>query len=211
MLTVDIVKELPDITISAKMSLDMGITVLFGSSGAGKSTIINMLAGLIKPTKGSITLNEQVLFDSERGINLPPERRDVGYIFQDGRLFPHMTVRKNLQYGMKDKGADIDEIVSILGIEGLLDRRPNTLSGGEKQRVAIGRAILSSPKILLMDEPMASLDSARKEELISYIDKIPTLFNIPIVYVSHSLDEVNRLADCVATVKDGAVVSLESN
>jgi molybdate transport system ATP-binding protein len=205
MLNVNITKKLADLTISAEISPDVGITVLFGASGAGKSSIINMLAGLMTPTEGKIILDGRVLFDSAQKIDLPPEKRDIGYVFQDGRLFPHLTVLKNLQYGMKDKRANIDDIVDLLGIAKLLNRSTTKLSGGEKQRVAIGRALLTSPKMLLMYEPMASLDSLRKEELIGYIAKIPAIFNIPVIYVSHSIDEVVRLANYIGIVVDGKI------
>jgi len=188
-----------------------GITALFGLSGAGKTSVINMIAGLSRPDKGRIVVQERVLFDSDRGIDLPPEERSVGYIFQDGRLFPHLTVRSNLTYGMKltprsRRYIGFDQVVDLLGIEHLLDRRPGRLSGGEKQRVAIGRALLTSPRLLLMDEPLASLDQARKSEVIPFIGKLPAALSIPIIYVTHSTDEVLHLADDIVLMHCGKSV-----
>jgi molybdate transport system ATP-binding protein len=189
-----------------------GITALFGPSGAGKTSVINMVAGLSRPDNGRIVVKDRVLFDSARDINLPPERRSIGYIFQDGRLFPHLTVRSNLTYGMKltppsQRCIGLDQVVDLLGIEGLIDRRPMTLSGGEKQRVAIGRALLTSPRLLLMDEPLASLDQARKSEVIPFIGKLPAALSIPIIYVTHSTDEVLRLADDMVLMHCGKSVA----
>jgi len=188
-----------------------GITALFGPSGAGKTSVINMVAGLIRADQGCIVVQGRVLFDSDHGINLPPEKRSIGYIFQDGRLFPHLTVRGNLTYGMRltprsQRFIGLDQVVGLLGIEHFLDRRPATLSGGEKQRVAIGRALLTSPRLLLMDEPLASLDLARKSEVIPFIGKLPAAFSIPIIYVTHSVDEVLQLADDMVLMKSGKSV-----
>ena len=189
-----------------------GITALYGPSGAGKTSIINMVAGLIRPDSGSISINGLCLFDSKRGINLPPERRQIGYVFQDGRLLPHISVRANLTYGMHLKPeaqrfVSFDEVVDLLDISHLLDRRPAKLSGGEKQRVAIGRALLTSPAILLMDEPLASLDSARKIELLPFIKKLSHEFSIPILYVSHVKDEILNLADHLVIINMGYVIA----
>jgi len=189
-----------------------GITVLYGSSGAGKTSIINMVAGLLQPDEGRIAINGHVLFDSTKGINVPPEKRKIGYVFQDGRLFPHLSVRSNLSYGMyrrssDDRFVDFDQVVRLLGIRHLLDRCPAKLSGGEKQRVAIGRALLTSPSILLMDEPLASLDRARKVELLPFIDRLSQEFSIPILYVSHSMDEIINLADSIVILHSGCAVA----
>ena len=170
-----------------------------------------MVAGLSRPDGGHIVVQDRVLFDSDHGINLPPEKRSIGYIFQDGRLFPHLTVRGNLTYGMKltprsQRFIGIDQVVGLLGIEHLLDRRPTRLSGGEKQRVGIGRALLTSPRLLLMDEPLASLDLARKSEVIPFIGKLPAAFSIPIIYVTHSVDEVLQLADDIVLMNYGKSV-----
>lgn len=196
---------------AAFQARNTGITALFGPSGAGKTSVINMVAGLSRPDGGHIVVEDRVLFDSDHGINLPPEKRSIGYIFQDGRLFPHLTVRGNLTYGMKltprsQRFIGIDQVVDLLGIEYLLDRRPAKLSGGEKQRVGIGRALLTSPRLLLMDEPLASLDLARKSEVIPFIGKLPAAFSIPIIYVTHSVDEVLQLADDIVLMNYGKSV-----
>jgi molybdate transport system ATP-binding protein len=189
-----------------------GITALFGPSGAGKTSVINMVAGLLQPDTGHIVVQDRVLFDSDRGIDLPPEKRSIGYIFQDGRLFPHLTVRGNLTYGMRltppnQRCVALDEVVDLLGIKHLLDRRPAKLSGGEKQRVAIGRALLTSPRLLLMDEPLSSIDDGRKEDLLPFIAKLPRAFCIPILYVTHSIDEIERLADNLVLMADGKSIA----
>lgn len=191
---------------------DSGIIALFGPSGAGKSSVINMLAGLHRPDEGRIVVRERCLFDSERGINLPPEKRNIGYIFQDDLLFPHLSVKSNLLYGRRRKNTggktvDFDQAVDLLGIRQLLARKPRTLSGGERQRVAFGRAVLSNPDILLMDEPLASLDAARKEELLPFIKELNTRFSIPVVYVSHSPDEIHALTDNVLRLENGRVAA----
>jgi molybdate transport system ATP-binding protein len=185
---------------------------LFGPSGAGKSSIINMVAGLQKPDSGTVFIRERCLFDSTQGINLPPEKRKIGYVFQDGLLFPHLSVRNNLLYGRHrkqsgDNSIDFDKVVHLLGIQDLLARKPQTLSGGEKQRVAFGRAVLSNPDILLMDEPLASLDDARKEEMLPFIGSLSAGFNIPILYVSHSLPEILSLTNTVITLANGKIVN----
>lgn len=183
-----------------------GITAIFGVSGAGKTSLINAIGGLTQPQRGYIHLNNRVLFDTEKQIALPPEKRRIGYVFQDARLFPHYRVRGNLQYGMSSKmKAHFDPLVSLLGLETLLTRFPLSLSGGEKQRVAIGRALLSAPDILLMDEPLASLDLPRKRELMPYLQKLAKQVEIPLLYVSHSLEEILQLADNVLVLDSGKV------
>jgi molybdate transport system ATP-binding protein len=184
-----------------------GITVLAGPSGSGKSSIINMIAGLVKPDAGRIFINDRLLFDSSTGVDCPIQQRRCGYVFQDGRLFPHMTVQKNLLYGRHSDAAMLQETAELLGIEHLLQRMPGRLSGGEKQRVAIGRALLMQPQILLMDEPLASLDPERKDELLPYISKLPERVNIPIFYVTHSRREILRLSDELIRVSHGRVQS----
>ena len=186
-----------------------GITALFGRSGAGKSSVVNFLAGLLKPDSGYVKIDDTVLFDSASNLSVPPEHRRLGYVFQEGRLFPHLSVRSNLLFGQrriaaKERRIGFDEVVALLDIAPLLDRRPRDLSGGEKQRVAIGRALLASPKLLLMDEPLASLDAARKNEIISFIEKLRDSFGIPIVFVTHDLGEIVRLADRVILMSEGA-------
>lgn len=191
---------------------DSGVTALFGRSGAGKTSVLNMVAGLTTPDEGLIEVNGTALFDSQRCVNIPTEKRRCGYIFQDGRLFPHLTVKSNLVYGMKLLSSDMryvkyDHVVDILGIGHLLERRPAKLSGGEKQRVAIGRALLASPAAILMDEPLASLDEERKDELLPFIAQLPHEFSIPVLYVSHSPDEVLYLSDAIVVLDKGRVVS----
>lgn len=183
-----------------------GITAIFGVSGAGKTSLINAISGLTRPDQGRIVLNERVLYDAEKKICLPPEKRRVGYVFQDARLFPHYNVLGNLRYGMaKSMSGQFDKLVTLLGIEPLLDRLPGGLSGGEKQRVAIGRALLTAPELLLLDEPLASLDIPRKRELLPYLQRMAREINIPVLYVSHSLDEILHLADKVMVLEAGTV------
>jgi molybdate transport system ATP-binding protein len=189
-----------------------GVTVLFGPSGAGKTSVINMVAGLMRPDAGCISVNGMYLFDSSRRIDLPPQRRRIGYVFQDGRLLPHLSVRANLTYGMHLTPADrrfvtFDAVVELLGIGHLLTRRPAKLSGGEKQRVAIGRALLTSPAMLLMDEPLASLDTARKAEVLPFIMRLSREYAIPILYVSHIMDEIRHLADHLVIMDKGHVIA----
>ena len=190
-----------------------GIVALFGKSGAGKTTLVSMLAGLLKPARGRISLGDTVLFDSAAGIDLPPERRRVGYVFQDGLLFPHLNVRANLLYGFRRAPADdrfirLDKVVELLGLAPLLGRRPAGLSGGEKQRVAIGRALLANPRLLLMDEPLSSLDASRKEEILPFIEQLRDELRLPIVYVSHDMSEIVRLADTLVLVSEGRVAAV---
>jgi molybdate transport system ATP-binding protein len=183
-----------------------GITAIFGVSGAGKTSLINAIGGLTRPEEGNIILNKRVLYDAQKKICLPPEKRRVGYVFQDARLFPHYKVLGNLRYGMaKSMTGQFDKLVALLGIEQLLDRLPGGLSGGEKQRVAIGRALLTAPELLLLDEPLASLDIPRKRELLPYLQRLAKEINIPMLYVSHSLDEILHLADKVMVLESGEV------
>ncbi len=185
-----------------------GITAIFGRSGAGKTSLINAISGLKQLDKGLISVSGTTLFDSQNGINLPTHKRNVGYVFQESRLFPHMKVAANLKYGMKsvDK-AHFEEIVSLLSLGSLLDRYPARLSGGEKQRVAIGRALLSKPSILLMDEPLASLDLPRKREVMPFLENLSESVQIPIIYVTHSLNEILRLANHLVIIDQGKVIS----
>jgi len=211
-LSLNVQRRRGDFTIDVKIDAGPGITTLFGKSGAGKSTIVAMLAGLIKPDSGHIRVDGHTLFDSTQGIDIAPERRHVGYVFQDARLFPHMNVAQNLRYGLgrldADKRAETyARVVDLLGLEGLRQRRPANLSGGEKQRVAIGRALLSNPRILLMDEPLASLDAARKSEILPYIERLATDFDLPVVYVSHAVEEVVRLSDTLVLISNGQVAA----
>ena len=187
------------------------LTCLFGRSGAGKTTLVNAIAGLVRPQQGRIAVDGAVLVDTRSGVFMPPHRRRIGYVFQEGRLFPHLSVRHNLLFGRwfvhGEGGPDLAAVVELLGIGPLLDRRPATLSGGEKQRVAIGRALLARPRLLLMDEPLASLDEARKGEILPYVERLRDEGSVPIVYVSHSVAEVVRLADTVVVLEGGRVVA----
>jgi molybdate transport system ATP-binding protein len=186
-----------------------GVIALFGHSGCGKSTVVNLLAGLIGGAQGRITLDEETWFDSRSGVNVPTEQRRIGYVFQDARLFPHYTVRGNLLYGAprNRKARQFDDVVQLLGLAPLLDRRPGRLSGGEKQRVALGRALLAQPRLLLLDEPLASLDVSRREEVLPYLERLRDHFSLPMVYVSHQLDEVLRLATQLVVLDAGRVVA----
>lgn len=198
--------------VAADFTSGAGITALFGRSGSGKTTLVNMVAGLVRPDSGRIKINDRVLYDSEAGINLPPHQRRIGYVFQEARLFPHLTVKQNLTYGAwfakaRLRGNPFDHVVEMLGIGPLLARRPLTLSGGEKQRVAIGRALLSGPDILLMDEPLASLDDDRKGEILPYIERLRDEASAPIIYVTHAVPEIARLATSVVLLADGKVIA----
>ena len=186
-----------------------GVIAVFGPSGSGKSTIINAAAGLLRPDIGRIEVNGTTLVDTQAGIWLPPERRHIGLVFQDSRLFPHMSVATNLRFGMRRAAPGtvrFDEIIELLGIDALLGRRPYTLSGGERQRVAIGRALLAQPRLLLMDEPLANLDAARKAEVMPFLARLKTALRLPILYVTHSLDEVARLADSMVLIEAGRLI-----
>lgn len=209
MLTLQLKQQLGTLLLETDLQLpSQGITAIFGRSGSGKTSLINAVAGLNRPDSGRIALGDRVLFDSERGINLKPEQRRIGYVFQDARLFPHLNVQRNLCYGRRgNSSTDFDQVVQMLGIDQLLARYPATLSGGEKQRVAIGRALLSDPELLLMDEPLASLDLPRKRELLPWLERLVQEIELPILYVSHSLEEVLHLADQLVLMKDGSVAS----
>ena len=183
-----------------------GITVLWGASGSGKTTLLQCLAGLLRPDAGRIACREAVWFDAERGVCLAPERRRLGYVFQDVRLFPHLPVRSNMLFGRRFRGpsgVSFEDVVALLGLGRLLHRTPSDLSGGEKQRVAVGRALLACPELLLMDEPLTGLDRGKREEIMAYVKAIPERFGVPILYVTHSDAERRFLADRVLNLEDG--------
>ena len=207
MLHIDVKKQLGILPLEAHLDIpSQGVTALFGLSGSGKSSLINLVSGLINPDEGVIALNDRELFNSAQNVCVPINQRNIGYVFQDARLFPHYTVNGNLRYGMKNTSKDeFNYIVELLGIGHLLKRYPITLSGGEKQRVAIGRALLTDPEILLMDEPLSALDLPRKRELMNYLERLSKEINIPILYVTHSLDELLRLAERVVLLANGKV------
>ena len=210
MLALDVEKRLGDFFLSARFQTGSGVTAVFGPSGAGKTTLTNMISGLVAPDRGRIAIEETVLFDSARRINLPPHRRRIGYIFQEGRLFPHLSVRHNLDYGRAMCGLPADlahmaRIIGLLDIGNLIDRRPGKLSGGERQRVAIGRALLMRPRLLLLDEPLASLDLARKREILPYLERLRDEVGVPMVYVSHQAAELRRIATSVVRLAAGRV------
>ena len=213
MLDVDVEKQLGTFKLSARFQAAHGATVLFGPSGAGKTSVVNMIAGLVTPDRGTIALAGTVLFDAGKGIDMPPHRRRIGYVFQEGRLFPHLSVRQNLDYGRRMSGQPRDEgeferIAALLDIGHLLDRRPGKLSGGERQRVAVGRALLMRPRLLLLDEPLASLDTAHKREILPYLVRMRDDAGIPLVYVTHTAAEVRRIATTVVRLDSGRVVAI---
>lgn len=192
---VDIVKRIGDATIACHVRPVSGITVLFGPSGAGKTSVLNMIAGLIEPDRGHVRVGDRALYDQIDGIDVRPEHRRAGYVFQEGRLFPHLRVRANLRYGWRRGGADVDEMIALLGLAHLLDRWPRSLSGGEARRVAIGRALLSDPDFLLLDEPLSSLDRARREEIVALIERMRDALALPILLVTHDRAEAERLGE----------------
>ena len=198
MLSVAVQTRLGDFALDAAFEgSGSGVTVLFGPSGAGKSSVLAAVAGALRPNAGRIALGGDVLYDSGRAIDVPMERRRIGWVFQDARLFPHLTVEGNLRYGLKRAPAGpiaFDQVVDILGVGRLLQRRPRELSGGERQRVGLGRALLSQPRLLLMDEPLASLDHARRAEILPFFETIKAGFGVPILYVTHDGAEAERLA-----------------
>src|SRR5215472_2908806 len=213
MLSVSLSHRLGDFVLDVAFDSEGGLTALFGRSGAGKTSLVNAIAGLYRPERGYVAVDGEVLTDSAIGRFLPPHRRRVGYVFQEGRLFPHLDVRQNLLYGTwfaprRAGTAELDHIVGLLGIGHLLGRRPAGLSGGEKQRVAIGRALLARPRLLIMDEPLASLDEGRRAEILPYIERLRDEVRVPIVYVSHSIPEVARLATTLVVLSQGEVAAI---
>ena len=212
MLLVDVGLKLGDFSLEAAFTAPNGVTAVFGASGSGKSSLISALAGALRPQRGHISLNGQTLFEARTGLNAPMEKRGVGLVWQEARLFPHLTVRDNLTYGAQRAAgravrAKFDPVVEVLGLGALLARRPALLSGGERQRVALGRALLSQPNLLLLDEPMASLDQQRRAELCSFISRLAALYPLPVILVTHSLEEVVRLADQVLVLEAGRIIA----
>ena len=213
-LDVDIDHRQGAFRLMARFQSQPGLTALFGRSGSGKTTLINIVGGLVRPEHGKVAVDGQTLVDTERGVFVPKHRRRLGYVFQDSRLFPHLSVRRNLLYGRwfakaaDGAASDFDPVVKLLDIGRLLERKPDSLSGGEKQRVAIGRALLARPRLLLMDEPLASLDEARRAEILPYIERLRDEAGVPILYVSHSVAEVARLATTVVILTEGALTAI---
>ena len=209
MINIDVVKQLTTFSFEFKQMVPcQGVTAILGVSGAGKSTLINLINGLIKPDQGKISLNDVTLVATKQNIFVPPEQRNIGTVFQDALLFPHLRVIKNLTYGAKNINRQkFDEIINVLNINHLLKRYPAMLSGGEKQRVAIGRALLTNPRLLLMDEPLSALDMPRKKELLNYIDTLVNEFKVPIIYVTHNINEVKRIANYVVILEQGKLLT----
>jgi molybdate transport system ATP-binding protein len=211
MLAIDVEKRLGQFSIATRFKTAAGVTALFGPSGAGKTTLVNMIAGLVMPDRGRITIADTVLFDSAARINVPTHQRRIGYVFQEGRLFPHLSVASNLDYGRRMSGltadpAETKRIIELLDIGHLVDRRPGKLSGGERQRIAVGRALLMRPRLLLLDEPLAALDTARKREILPYLERLRD--EVPMVYVSHHAGELRRIATSVVRIDAGHVAAV---
>jgi molybdate transport system ATP-binding protein len=209
-LEVDVQHRFGDFALDARFASQGRVSAFFGRSGSGKTSLVHVIAGLVRPEKGRVVVRGQVLVDTEQRIFVPSHRRRIGCVFQDGRLFPHLTVRQNLLYGARvapraERSSQLAQVVALLGIEALLARRPDALSGGEKQRVAIGRALLATPQLLLMDEPLASLDRDRKAEILPYLERLRDEIQVPMIYVSHSVAEVARLADTLIVFSAGRV------
>lgn len=212
-LVVEVERRLDAFRLDAAFESGGRLTAIFGRSGAGKTSLVNVIAGLLEPERGRVVVDGETLLDTEARISVPPYRRRIGYVFQESRLFPHLSVKRNLLYGRwfapkDDRYASLDEVIALLGIDHLLDRRVGKLSGGEQRRVSIGRALLASPRLLLMDEPLASLDEERKQEILPFLERLRDQSRVPIVYVSHSLQEVTRLATTMVLMSEGKVVAV---
>jgi molybdate transport system ATP-binding protein len=210
---IDVAHTFGAFNIKAHILAHGGVLALCGASGAGKTTLLNIVAGLLRPNAGRVVVDGTVFLDTTKGVNLAPRRRRVGYVFQEPRLFPHLSVAQNLRYGERftpsaQRFVDFDAATALLGLGALLERGPERLSGGEKQRVAIGRALLVSPRLLLMDEPLSSLDDPRRMEILSYIEKLRDAFSIPVIFVSHRNSEVERLASEIAVMDQGELVQM---
>ncbi|MDA9412699.1 molybdenum ABC transporter ATP-binding protein [Bradyrhizobium sp. CCBAU 45384] len=212
MLRVDVGKQLGEFSLHATFASEGRVTGLFGASGAGKTSLINMIAGLLRPDRGTIVIDGETVDDTASGIHVPTWRRRIGYVFQDARLFPHLNVAQNLDYGRRMNRLAADpaqrtRVVELLDLGALLDRRPGKLSGGERQRVALGRALLSKPRLLLLDEPLGALDEARKLEILPYLVRLRDEANVPMVYVSHDVAELRQLATQIVMLRQGRVTS----
>jgi molybdate transport system ATP-binding protein len=212
MLSVDVQKQLGEFALEARFASESGVTALFGASGTGKTTVIMTIAGLTRPDRGSIVLDGEVLFDANKRLDVKPWKRRIGTVFQEARLFPHLSVQHNLDYGRWMSGLPADarafaHALELLDIGHLVDRRPGKLSGGERQRVAFGRALLMRPRLLLLDEPLASLDAARKAEILPYLERLRDDARVPMIYVSHNADEVRRIATRVVRLEAGRVAA----
>jgi len=212
MLRVDVSKQLGEFSLQASFASEGRVTGLFGASGAGKTSLINMIAGLLRPDRGTIAIDTETLDDTADRVHVPAHRRRIGYVFQDARLFPHLDVHENLDYGRRmnrlaDDAAQRARVTDLLDIGSLLDRRPGQLSGGERQRVALGRALLAQPRLLLLDEPLGSLDEERKVEILPYLVRLRDEAGIPMVYVSHDAGEMRRLATQIVMLRRGRVIA----
>lgn len=211
MIEVALTLRFADFALDVAFTAPAGVTALFGRSGSGKTTVVNAVAGLLRPDAGRVAVAGEVLVDTARGVWVPPHRRRIGYVFQEGRLFPHLSVRQNLTYGRRfapaAARADLAPVVEMLGIGALLDRRPGTLSGGERARVGIGRALLSAPRLLILDEPLAALDDARRAEIMPYLERLRDEAGVPMLYISHAMTEVARLATTLVRIEAGRVVA----
>jgi molybdate transport system ATP-binding protein len=212
MLRVEVFKRLGEFSLSASFTSEGRVTGLFGASGSGKTSLINMIAGLLRPDRGTIMIDGETLDDVENGVHVPAYCRRIGYVFQDARLFPHLDVSGNLDYGRRmnrisDDRAQRERITKLLDIGHLLDRRPGKLSGGERQRVALGRALLSRPRLLLLDEPLGSLDEGRKLEILPYLLRLRDEANVPMVYVSHDAAELRQLATQIVMLRNGRMTA----
>jgi molybdate transport system ATP-binding protein len=215
-LAVDVRHRLERIALDVSIRAGGGLTAIVGPSGAGKTTLLHLVAGLIQPDQGRIVLGDDVLVDTVRGVGLPPNRRRIGYVTQESRLFPHLTVRQNLAYGhwftpMGERRLTLPAVVDMMDLATLLARRPSRLSGGERQRVALGRALMTSPRLLLLDEPLAAVDVARRQEILPYLDRLRLELALPTLYVTHAVEEIAARAEAVVAMDEGRVVSVQPN
>jgi len=212
MIEINATLKRPDFTLDVALQLDQRVTAIFGPSGSGKSTLLSIIAGISKPDRGRVMINGETVFDGEKKINKPIHQRRIGLVFQDARLFPHLNVEHNLRYPLKftpthEQQFHFNDIINLLEIGALLKRATHQLSGGEKQRVALGRALLSSPRLLMLDEPMASLDESLKSQILPFLKKVADEINIPMIYISHSKDEIMQITNNVVYINAGKIVA----